>query len=39
MNAIWNNLYPAFQSSALPENLLAEARLAQATADLTAHPK
>ena len=37
MNAIWNNLYPAFQSSALPGNPSAEAQVAQATAGLAAH--
>ena len=38
MNAIWTNLYPAFQSRALPDNSSAEAQLAHATAGLTAHP-
>ena len=39
MNAIWNNLYPAFKSTALPGNPSAESQLTQATAALTAHPK
>lgn len=39
MNAIWTHLYPAFQSSALPENPSAQAQLTQAMATLTAHPK
>lgn len=38
MNAIWNNLYPAFQSSALPADPSAQSELAQATSGLTAHP-
>lgn len=38
MNAIWNNLYPAFQSAALPDNPTAQAQVAQATAALNAHP-
>jgi len=38
MNVIWTDLYPAFQSTALPNNPSANAQLAQATAALTAHP-
>lgn len=38
MNAIWNNLYPAFKSKALPSNPFADAQLAAATSDLVAHP-
>ena len=38
MNAIWNNLYPAFQSNTLPDDPTAQAQLAQATATLVAHP-
>ncbi|HUA66725.1 MAG TPA: serine hydrolase [Alphaproteobacteria bacterium] len=38
MNAIWTDLYPAFQSGALPDNSSAVAQLAQATAALVAHP-
>ena len=38
MDAIWTNLYPAFQDKALPANPSADAQLAQATAGLTAHP-
>jgi CubicO group peptidase (beta-lactamase class C family) len=38
MNAIWNHLYPAFGSKALPANPSANAQLATATANLIAHP-
>jgi CubicO group peptidase (beta-lactamase class C family) len=38
MNAIWTHLYPAFQSTALPDDPTAVAQLAQATATLAAHP-
>ncbi|HTV40135.1 MAG TPA: serine hydrolase [Candidatus Sulfotelmatobacter sp.] len=38
MNAIWTYLYPAFQSKALPADPSADAQLAAATANLTAHP-
>jgi CubicO group peptidase (beta-lactamase class C family) len=39
MNAIWTHLYPAFRSTPLPANAAGDAQLAQATANLTAHPK
>jgi hypothetical protein len=38
MNAIWDKLYPAFQSEALPENKEGIERLNQAVAKLEAHP-
>jgi CubicO group peptidase (beta-lactamase class C family) len=38
MNAIWNNLYPAFQAGALPTDASGDDQLAEATANLTAHP-
>jgi CubicO group peptidase (beta-lactamase class C family) len=38
MNAIWEKLYPAFQSSALPENAEGVAKLNQLVAGLAAHP-
>ncbi|HEV2318849.1 MAG TPA: 6-aminohexanoate hydrolase, partial [Verrucomicrobiae bacterium] len=39
MSSIWAHLYPAFQSAVLPANAAGDAQLAQATANLTAHPK
>jgi CubicO group peptidase (beta-lactamase class C family) len=39
LNAIWDNLYPAFQSKALPEDAAGQEKLQQAIANLTAHPE
>lgn len=39
MNAIWNDLYPAFEAGALPADPSGDAQLAQATASLVAHPE
>jgi CubicO group peptidase (beta-lactamase class C family) len=39
MNAIWDNLYPAFQSEALHENAAGVEKLKQAVVTLVAHPK
>ncbi len=39
MNAIWENLYPAFGADALPEDAAAQAKVKEATAKLEAHPK
>jgi len=38
MNAIWDKLYPAFQSEALPENAGGVEKLKQSLAKLEAHP-
>jgi CubicO group peptidase (beta-lactamase class C family) len=38
MNAIWDKLYPAFQSEALPENREGVEKLNQSLATLVAHP-
>jgi CubicO group peptidase (beta-lactamase class C family) len=38
MNAIWDHLYPAFQTEALPENAAGQEKLKQALARLEAHP-
>ncbi len=38
LNAIWNNLFPAFQSGALPEDAAGQAKLKQVIANLQAHP-
>jgi CubicO group peptidase (beta-lactamase class C family) len=38
MNAIWDKLYPAFQSEALPENTAGVEKLKEAVAKLEAHP-
>jgi CubicO group peptidase (beta-lactamase class C family) len=38
MNAIWDKLYPAFQSQALPGNSDGDAKLKQSLASLIAHP-
>jgi CubicO group peptidase (beta-lactamase class C family) len=38
MNAIWDKLYPAFQSEPLPENAAGVEKLKQAVALLEAHP-
>jgi CubicO group peptidase (beta-lactamase class C family) len=38
MNAIWDKLYPAFQSDALPENAAGVEKLKQSIAVLEAHP-
>jgi CubicO group peptidase (beta-lactamase class C family) len=38
MNAIWDNLYPAMQSEALPENPQGIEKLKQSLASLVAHP-
>lgn len=39
LNAIWDNLLPAFQPTPLPPNPAAQQRLQQAIANLVAHPK
>lgn len=39
MNAIWNQLYPAFQDRALPEDAAAQEKVKEAVAKLEAHPK
>ena len=38
MNAIWDNLYPAFQAEALPEDAAGQEKVKQAIAKLEAHP-
>jgi CubicO group peptidase (beta-lactamase class C family) len=38
MNAIWDQLYPAFQDKALPDDAVAQERVQQAVAKLEAHP-
>jgi CubicO group peptidase (beta-lactamase class C family) len=38
MNAIWDKLYPAFQSEALPENAAGVEKLKEAAGKLEAHP-
>ena len=38
MNAIWDKLYPAFQSEALPENPESVEKLKKSVAALAAHP-
>src|SRR5437588_377198 len=38
MNAIWDKLYPAFQSEPLPEDAAGHEKLKQAIANLEAHP-
>jgi CubicO group peptidase (beta-lactamase class C family) len=38
MNAIWDKLYPAFQSGALPENAEGVEKLKEAEGKLEAHP-
>jgi len=38
MNAIWDKLYPAFQSESLPENAGRVEKLKQSIASLEAHP-
>jgi CubicO group peptidase (beta-lactamase class C family) len=38
MNAIWDKLYPAFQSEALPENTAGVEKLKEAVTKLEAHP-
>jgi CubicO group peptidase (beta-lactamase class C family) len=39
LNAIWDNLLPAFQPNPLPPNPAAQQKLAEALSTLTAHPK
>jgi CubicO group peptidase (beta-lactamase class C family) len=39
LNAIWQNLTPAFQAEPLPEDTSAQADLKQAIGELTAHPQ
>lgn len=39
LDAIWDNLLPAFQGSALPANTASQARLQEITKALVAHPK
>jgi len=38
MNALWEKLYPAFQTGALPEDATGQERLKQVIAKLEAHP-
>jgi len=38
MNAIWDNLYPAFQARGLPEDPAGQEKLAEIIAKLAAHP-
>ena len=38
LNAIWDNLYPAFQAEALPADATAQEKLAHTVAKLEAHP-
>ncbi len=38
MNAIWDNLFPAFQAAALPEDAAGKEKLKQVIAKLEAHP-
>jgi CubicO group peptidase (beta-lactamase class C family) len=38
LNAIWNNLFPAFQTAALPQDAAGQEKLKQAIAKLEAHP-
>lgn len=39
LNAIWDNLYPAFQSKPLPTDAAAQEQLKQQEANLIAHPR
>ena len=39
MNAIWDNLYPACQDKALPDDATADAKIKEAASSLVAHPK
>ena len=39
MNAIWDNLYPACQDKALPEDAAGDAKVKEAALKLEAHPK
>ena len=39
LNAIWDNLLPAFQSAALPDDAAAQEKLKHALANLVAHPE
>jgi len=38
MNAIWDNLYPAFQDAPLKEDSAAQEKVKEAVARLVAHP-
>ena len=38
MNAIWDDLYPAFQAEAMPADSATQEKLARLSASLTAHP-
>src|SRR5258708_37276097 len=38
MNAIWENLYPAFQAEALPDDSAGQTKVKQMVAKLEAHP-
>lgn len=38
LNAIWDQLYPAFGAEALPEDAAAQEKVKQAVAKLEAHP-
>ena len=39
MNAVWDNLLPAFRAEALPEDAASQEQLKQAIANLVAHPE
>ena len=39
LNAIWDNLLPAFQSEALPEDADTQEKLKQDCSNLVAHPE
>jgi CubicO group peptidase (beta-lactamase class C family) len=39
LNAIWDNLYPAFQAEPLPNDVAAQEKLRQEEANLVAHPQ
>jgi CubicO group peptidase (beta-lactamase class C family) len=39
MSAIWDNLFPAFRDAALPDDVAAQEKLKQVTANLVAHPE
>jgi CubicO group peptidase (beta-lactamase class C family) len=39
LNAVWDNLLPAFRAEALPDNAVAHEKLKQAIANLVAHPE
>ena len=39
MNAVWDNLLPAFRAEALPEDPVSQEKLKEAIANLAAHPE